>query len=120
MNTIEQTRFPPDFYYFDKAMKLLYCEPPYDPDIVVMYLSNIYAGYDDLVKKIRTIMGEKSFLGNPLSLAVINGCYYSICKKDVSNVDMDKDVIKVKSAIFQAWKIQNPGYNPAEFIEILI
>jgi hypothetical protein len=119
MGKIIQTKFPPDNYYFDKGMKLLYCEPPNDPDIVIMYILNIYAGYDDLVKKIKSIIGERKFQGNPLSLAIINGCYYSICKKDVSNIDMDKDIMKVKSAIFQAWKIQNPGYDPTEFEEIL-
>ena len=108
-----------DVYYYDKEMKLLLCDPPHDPDIVNIYLMNRFSGYGDLVAKINEIMKNRQFKGNPVPLTIINGCYYALCKREVSDIDMNKDINKVKAAIYQAWKIKNPGEAPLDFDEIV-
>jgi len=107
-----------DHYYYDKIKKLLLCDPPNDPDIINIYLLNRFSGYGDLVEKILKIIKNRKFKGNPVPLTIINGCYYSLCKREIGDIDMDKDIDKMKAAIFQAWKIKNPGENPQIFDDI--
>ena len=104
---------------YDKKSNLLLCDPPFYPDIVNIYLMNEFSGYRDLVKKIYRIIQDKGFKGKPIPLTVINGNFYHICKREYSDVDMDKDINKVKSAIFMTWKERNPGCIALEFDDIL-
>ena len=108
-----------DTYYYDKKSNLLLCDPSCDPDIVNIYLMNEFSGYRDLIKKIYRIIKDKGFKGHPIPLTVINGNYYQICKRDYSDVDMDKDINKVKSAIFMTWKERNTDCISVEFDDIL-
>ena len=107
-----------EIYYYDKDKGLLLCDPPHDPDIVLIYLLDKFSGYRDLVEKINTIFKEKKLKGNPIALTLINGFYYALCKRDVSDVDMNKDINKIKAAIYQVWKMRNPNANPLEFDDI--